>query len=599
MGRSRGGLIVAPSHIKMNKLLLALAIGLSLLALAAGSSEEENQQERFESGLAREAREANPAKGPKKNQAKKKNLAKRKNKSKKKNQAKRKNQDKRKNKKGNKKGKSNKRKELKGKKGGKGQKGKRNNKKNGMKSGKGNKNRKSKGNQNKKEKNGNKKGIRKNQNRMNTADARTTCLSTTCVDTAVAAMKLLKDKVDNFEKQEKRISKKSNIGSKKSAKKDVFGPTLQRLSDAAGGNLSAPVCAGNASSPGAAQMLNLSMTLQTCDDDIFAACDTSNLPTPNDTKVAECKAAIATFKNYTDTCTALDGAAACDCWTPSAAVTAATAEIKACDLSSNNTAVVTAVKACKAAFGKCRKYEDDVGDIIFSCEQNADTLKLKLKALSDNSDKVGQVATKVDALVNATRRNFASGRSAKAKRDASTAAGFISICTQINTWVTENPYYYQISSYATTIITVTAPVFTAADLTALSTVNTALQVSVTTLTVAVSTMQATILELTGATVSDAELDALPSCEADPDVCYPDATTVGTTATTGTTGTTTTGTTGTTTTGTTGTTSDVCVCTTAEGTTGTTPLSATTGTTGTTTTGTIGTTTTGTTGTTTT
>merc|ERR1712088_720200 len=549
MGRSRGGLIVAPSHIKMNKLLLALA---------AGSSEEENQVESFESGLAREAREANPAKGQRKNQAK------------------------RKNKKGNKKGRSNKRKGLKGKKGGKGQKG--------------NKNRKSKGNQNKKEKNGNKKGIRKNQNRMNTAGARSTCLSTTCVDTAVAAMKLLKDKVDSFEKQEKRISKKSNSGSKKSAKKDVFGPTLQRLSDAAGGNLSAPVCAGNASSPGAAQMLNLSMTLQTCDDDIFAACDTSNLPTPNDTKVAGCKAAIATFKNYTDTRTALDGAAACDCWTPSAAVTAATAEIKACDLSSNNTAVVTAVKACKAAFGKCRKYEDDVGDIIFSCEQNADTLKLKLKALSDNSDKVGQVATKVDALVNATRRNFASGRSAMAKRDASTAAGFISICTQINTWVTENPYYYQISSYATTIITVTAPVFTAADLTALSTVNTALQVSVTTLTVAVSTMQATILELTGETVSAAELAALPSCEADPDICYVDATTVGTTATTttGTTGTTTTGTTGTTTTGTTGTTTtDVCVCTTTEGTTATTPS----GTTGTTTTGTTGTTTTGTTGTT--
>merc|ERR1712109_228809 len=222
MGRSRGGLIVAPSHIKMNKLLLALA---------AGSSEEENQVERFESGLAREAREADPAKGQKKNQAK------RKNQSKKKNQAKRKNQNKRKNKKGNKKGRSNKRKGLKGKKGGKGQKGKRNNRKNGRKSGKGNKNRKAERKQNKKEKNGNKKGIRKNQNRMNTADGRTTCLSTTCVDTAVAAMKLLKDKVDNFEKQEKRISKKSNIGSKKSAKKDVFGPTLQRLSDAAGGNL--------------------------------------------------------------------------------------------------------------------------------------------------------------------------------------------------------------------------------------------------------------------------------------------------------------------------------------------------------------------------
>merc|ERR1712213_269963 len=477
--------------------------------------------------------------------AQRKNQAKRKNKAEKKNQAKGKNQEKRKNqaqrkkqakrnkaekenqaKRKNKKGKSNKRNGLKAKRGGKGQKGKRNNRKNGNKSGKG------------------------NQNRKNTAEARQCRVTTTCSDTAVAAHKLMKDKVDNFVKQHKRITKKTNIGSKKSNKNDVFKPVLQRLAAAAGGNISAPVCSGSSNNSGAAQMLNLSITLKNCEDDIYAACDPSNLPNHNQSKIAECYAAIDIFSNYTDTCSDLSGAAACDCWIPSAAVTAATAEIKACDLSSNNTAVVTAVKACKAAFGNCRKYEDDVGDIIHSCEQNADTLKLKLKALSDNSDKVGQVATKVDALVNATRRNFASGRSAKAKRDASTAAGFISICTRINTWVVENPYYYQISSYATTIISVTAPVFTAADLTALSVVNTALQVSVTTLTIAVTTLQSTILELTGATVSDAELDALPSCEADPDVCYPDATTVGTTATTGTTGTT-----GTTTTGTTGT-SDV-------------------------------------------
>merc|ERR1712062_169087 len=54
MGRSPGGLIVAQSHIEMNKLLLALAIGLGFLALVAGSSEEENQVESFESGLDRE-----------------------------------------------------------------------------------------------------------------------------------------------------------------------------------------------------------------------------------------------------------------------------------------------------------------------------------------------------------------------------------------------------------------------------------------------------------------------------------------------------------------------------------------------------------------
>merc|ERR1712241_1396055 len=98
MGRSPGGLIVAQSHIKMNKLLLALAVGLGLLALVAGSSEEENQVESFESGLDREAREADPARNQRKNQAKKKNQAQRKNQAKRKNQAQRKNKAKRKNK---------------------------------------------------------------------------------------------------------------------------------------------------------------------------------------------------------------------------------------------------------------------------------------------------------------------------------------------------------------------------------------------------------------------------------------------------------------------------------------------------------------------
>ena len=200
-----------------------------------GSSEEENQVERFESGLAREAREADPAKGQRKNQAKKKNQAKRKNKSKKKNQSKRKNQAKRK----NKKGKSNKRKGLKAKRGGKGQKGKRNNRKNGNKSGKkGKKNRNDERNQKKERKNRKKKGNGKKQNRKNTAEARQCRVTTTCSDTAVAAHKLMKDKVDNFVKQHKRITKKTNIGSKKSNKNDVFKPVLQRLAAAAGGNIS-------------------------------------------------------------------------------------------------------------------------------------------------------------------------------------------------------------------------------------------------------------------------------------------------------------------------------------------------------------------------
>merc|ERR1711963_676942 len=317
MGRSPGGLIAAQSHIKMNKLLLALV---------AGSSEEENRVESFESGLDREAREADPARRQRKDQAKRKNQAQRKNQAKRKNKAEKKNQEKRKNqaqrkkqakrnkaekenqaKRKNKKGKSNKRNGLKAKRGGKGQKGKRNNRKNGNKSGKEKKNRKAERNQKKKGKNKNMTG---NQNRKNTAEARQCRVTTTCSDTAVAAHKLMKDKVDNFVKQHKRITKKTNIGSKKSNKNDVFKPVLQRLAAAAGGNISAPVCAGSTNNSGAAQMLNLSLTLKNCEDDIYAACDPSNLPNHNQSKITECYAAIDIFTNYTDTCSDLSGAAA-------------------------------------------------------------------------------------------------------------------------------------------------------------------------------------------------------------------------------------------------------------------------------------------------
>ena len=313
-----------------------------------------------------------------------------------------------------------------------------------------------------------------------------TCLSTACLDNAVKAMKLLKDKVLNFEKQEKRISKKSNIGAKKSEKKDIFKPTLQRLSDAAGGNISSPICSGRSNSSGATKMLNLSMTLKTCAADIHAACHITNLPAVDAAKIAECKTAITIFKNYTDCCQDLSGSDACSCWTPSSIVAEAMTIVKTCDLSKINTAMVNAVKECKVAFGKCRKSEDSVGDIIFACEQSVHTLKLKLKAVSENFAKVTQVALKVSSMVNGTRRVAAGAE------DVSTAAAFISICTQINTLVKENPYYYKIATFSTTIVNATVPTFTAENLAALSTIYAALQVSMTTLDTAVSTLGTTI-----------------------------------------------------------------------------------------------------------
>lgn len=451
------------------------------MCVVLGSSEEDSHVESFESGLARGVREADPGKGQRKvaKDQKKNNNAQKKRK--------------RNNKNGQrKKTRSNKRKGLKGK---KGQKQRRKSRKNAQKSGKGKKKSEKKKNKKKaerrqKKKSGEKKRKRKNQQkRMNGAKVRSsTCLNNTCVNTAVQAMQMLKGKVANFEVQDKRIEKKYNQSSKKSDKQDQFKPVLQRLSDAAGGNISAPVCSGSSDSAGAVQMLNLSMTLKSCADDVNAACHTTNLPAPNATHISECKAAIVIFKNYTGTCMNLIGSDACSCWSPTPEQAAAKAIVSTCSLSGSNNDMKKAQKGCKDAFGKCQKYRDDVGDIIFACEQSADTLKLKLKALSENSDKVAAVASKVSGIVNA--RFYG-----KFKRsdDATTATGYISIITQINTFVSQNPYYYLIATLSTTIISVTSvPTFSPADLASLSAVNTALQVSVTTLVTAVTTLETTI-----------------------------------------------------------------------------------------------------------
>merc|ERR1739844_51878 len=155
------------------------------------------------------------------------------------------------------------RKKARSNKGKKGQRKNRNNRKNGVRNGKGKKNGNKKRNKNNGKRNNKNagKGQKKKRKNQETQARQSECLATSCVDNAVKAMKLLKDKVLNFEKQEKRIAKKSNIGSKKSDKQDDFKPTLQRLSDAAGGNLSAPVCSGSTDSAGAATMLGLAQNL--------------------------------------------------------------------------------------------------------------------------------------------------------------------------------------------------------------------------------------------------------------------------------------------------------------------------------------------------
>merc|ERR1711893_180830 len=107
---------------------------------------------------------------------------------------------------------------------------------------KGKKNKKSKKNKkNKNKKNKSKKSGKGNTARQNYQGCGK-AITDECLTNAIAFMKLMKDKVSNFQRQESRTSKQNSTGDKKNAKKNAFKGALNRLIEAGGGNASAMMC---------------------------------------------------------------------------------------------------------------------------------------------------------------------------------------------------------------------------------------------------------------------------------------------------------------------------------------------------------------------
>ena len=291
-------------------------------------------------------------------------------------------------------------------------------KKNNTKKRKQKKNKKGKRKQNKQRKN--KKGKRKHKklkknkgkNKRNKGSKSLTGRSVDgdCLETAITAMKRWRDVVTNFEKQNSRISKQSGIATKKSDKKGVFAPIALKLVELGGGNKSAPACAGSTDSDGAKQLANLTKTLFECEVEVDAVCHPDSFPAPNKTMIAECEAAIETFKTETKTCIDLSKSAtadeACDCWSSSNYSEVSDA-VKSCKIADVGN-IAQGLKACTAAFSKCRKFEDDVIDAFSSCSKSVSELTAQAAALSKNKDALGDVKTKIaKATGSSTRRRFA------------------------------------------------------------------------------------------------------------------------------------------------------------------------------------------------
>jgi len=344
-----------------------------------------------------------------------------------------------------------------------------------------------------------KKGSRRRKNRMNKnkSSRQTATISSACFEQSITIMKMWKDVISNFEKQKKRMEKQNTTAGNKSGKKSLFGSIAQMLVEAGGGNKSAPSCGGSTTNDGAKQLANLTSTLDSCKDDIHKACDPSNIPQPNMTFIMMCDDLVTQFKAGAMAClnksvggfktTATE---ACTCWT-NTDLAAIVTKAKMCKASDEAKAISAALKTCTAAFGKCRKFEDDANTAITACGSDSSKLTAKATTLSANSAALTAAQAKVATLTNSTRRMA---------RTASTCAEVVTYATDLAAMAKNFPASPAIVTTAAKI-TGASVTCSEAEKTSLTTVQADLVEAVATVDTALEAVQTQLMTLTGSTVS--------------------------------------------------------------------------------------------------
>ena len=224
------------------------------------------------------------------------------------------------------------------------------------------KNRKNKNKKKNRERNRRRKGKR--------GQRQTSTVSAKCFTQAVTIMKVWKDVVKNFQRQNARMKSQNSTGSKKSDKKGLFAPTAFKLIDIGGGNRSNLSCGGTYGSDGAKQLANLTKTLFDCELSVNASCNTANFPQPNSTFIEGCEKSTTTFETQAKEClnklTKSNVTDSCACWTASSLNTTLEA-VRPCKASNFSKAIKAQLEKCKTAFSTCRKYEDDAVDALSAC----------------------------------------------------------------------------------------------------------------------------------------------------------------------------------------------------------------------------------------
>jgi len=340
--------------------------------------------------------------------------------------------------------------------------------------------------------------------KMKGSQRATTCMNETCINTAMSYMKIMKDKVSNFLRQKTRIGKYQTTSGNKAGKKGLFGPILNRIREAGGGNSSNLRCNGDNSSAGAKQMQNLTSLLGACEENINTSCN-ANLPAINTTEHDLCHTAMTAFANLTKECQKKTGEEACTCWTNSTLEFSVNA-VKKCDISGDNKKMTAAKKQCTTAFGKCRKIEDSVSLALSACSP-ANT---KSRATADIKQGLKNKAavTKATAKINATASNSTSRAAASI-----TCAVFITDITSATAEILRAPLLVGTETVLLALVEVTVATCSSGEQATLLTLSVEMDRTAETIDLNIESKQTDLLISQGATVSTTVIQATIAAEA--------------------------------------------------------------------------------------
>ena len=332
----------------------------------------------------------------------------------------------------------------------------------------------------------------------------TACMNETCINTAMSYMKIMKDKVSNFLRQKTRIGKYKTTSGNKAGKKGLFGPILNRIREAGGGNSSNLRCNGDNSGAGAKQLKNLTSLLGACEENINTSCN-ANLPVINTTEHDLCHTAMTAFANLTKDCQMKTGEEACTCWTNSTLEFSANA-VKKCDISDDNKNMTAAKKQCTTAFGKCRKIEDSVSLALSACSP-ANT---KSRATADIKQGLKNKAavTKATAKINATASNSTSRAAASIA-----CAVFITDIKSATAEILRAPLLAGTETVLLALVGVTVATCSSEDKTTLFTLSVEMDRTADTIDLNIESKQNDLLISQGATVSTTVIQATIAAEA--------------------------------------------------------------------------------------